>query len=230
MKALIIEDDAEVVEAVSMCLELRWPDTTILSTGEGIKGLELIETDSPDIVILDLGLPDIDGIEVLRQIHLFCDVPIIILTVRDEKKDITKGLELGADDYITKPFDHMEFLARAKAVLRRTGMPQLRANTEPFQSGNLRIDFDEREVSLNGEIVKLTPIEYNLLQHLAKNAGHVIPHHVLLEKVWGAEYTNSTDYLKVYIQRLRTKLCDNPSAPQLILTERRVGYKLAKLS
>ncbi len=228
MKVVIIEDQGEIVEAVSMCFELRWPDVTILSTGEGNKGLELIEAELPDVVILDLGLPDIDGFELLRQVRQFSDMPIIIVTVRNQKMDIVKGLELGADDYITKPFDHIEFLARVKAVLRRTSMPQLKANTEPFQSGKLRIDFDTREVSLDGEKVTLTPIEYNLLQHLAKNAGHVMPHHTLLEKVWGAEYTTATDYLKVYIQRLRAKLCDNLSAPQLILTERRVGYKLVK--
>ncbi len=230
MKVVIIEDQAEIVEAVSMCFELRWPDATILSTGEGIKGLELIEAELPDVVILDLGLPDIEGCEVLRQIHLFSDVPIIVLTIRNQKMDIVKGLELGADDYITKPFDHIEFLARVKAVLRRTSMPQLKRNTAPFQSGKLRIDFDTREVSLSGEKVKLTPIEYNLLRHLAKNAGHVVSHQTLLEKVWGAEYTNATDYLKVYIQRLRAKLFDNLSAPDLILTERRVGYKLVKSS
>ncbi|MDI6814756.1 MAG: response regulator transcription factor [Dehalococcoidales bacterium] len=230
MKVVIIEDQAEIVEAVSMCFELRWPDATILSTGEGIKGLELIEAELPDVVVLDLGLPDIEGFEVLRQIHFFSDVPIVVLTVRNQKMDIVKGLELGADDYITKPFDHIEFLARVKAVLRRTSMPQLKGNAKPFQSGKLRIDFDTREVSLSGERVKLTPIEYNLLQHLAKNAGHVVSHQTLLEKVWGAEYTNATNYLKVYIQRLRAKLFDNLSAPELILTERRVGYKLVKSS
>ena len=230
MKVVIIEDQAEIVEAVSMCFELRWPDVTVLYTGEGIKGLELVEAESPDVVILDLGLPDIDGFEVLRQIHIFSDVPIIVLTVRNQKMDIVRGLELGADDYITKPFDHIEFLARVKAVLRRTSMPQLKRNTEPFQSGKLRIDFDTQEVSLGGEKVKLTPIEYNLLQHLAKNAGHVISHHALLERVWGVEYTNATDYLKVYIQRLRAKLCDNLSAPELIVSEWRVGYKLVKSS
>lgn len=228
MKVVIIEDQAEIVEAVSMCFEMRWPDTTVLSTGEGNKGLELIEAELPDVVILDLGLPDIDGFELLRQVRRFFDMPIIILTIRNQKMDIVKGLELGADDYITKPFDHIEFLARVKALLRRTSMPQLKGNIKPFQSGKLRIDFDTREVSLGGEKVTLTPIEYNLLQHLAKNAGHVMPHHTLLEKVWGAEYTNATDYLKVYVQRLRAKLYDNLSAPQLILTERRVGYKLVK--
>ncbi len=229
MKVLIIEDDAEVVEAVSMCFAMRWPGTTVVSTGEGVKGVELVETKLPDIVILDIGLPDVDGFKVLHQIRLFSDVPILILTVREQKMDIVKGLELGAEDYLTKPFDHIEFLARVKAVLRRSGMAEV-ARAEPFRSGNLQIDFNAREVSLNGKIVKLTPIEFNLLQILARNAGHIIPRQTLLEKVWGSEYTNATDYLKVYIQRLRAKLCDNPGAPELIITERGVGYKLAKPS
>ena len=228
MKVVIIEDHAETVETVSTCFELRWPDVTILSTGEGNKGLKLIEAELPDVVILGLRLPDIDGFELLRQVRHSFDMPIIVVSVRNQKIDIVKGLELGADDYITQPFDHIEFLARVKAVLRRTTMPQLKENNEPFQSGKLRIDFDNREVSLGGEKVTLTPIEFNLLHYLAKNAGHIMPHHTLLEKVWGTEYANATDYLKVYVQRLRAKLCDNHSAPQLILTERRVGYKLVK--
>lgn len=228
MKVIIIEDDAEVVEAVAMCFRLRWPDSTVLSTGEGFKGIKLVKAESPDIVILDLGLPDIDGFEVLRQIRGLSDVPLIALSVRDQKIDIARGLESGADDYITKPFDHIELLARVKAVLRRAGMPQFKEATKTFQSGNLQIDFDVREVRLNGEPVKLTPIEYNLLCHLARNAGHIVTHHSLLEKAWGKEYTDASDYLKVYIQRLRAKLGDKPSAPELIVTERGVGYKLVK--
>lgn len=230
MKVIIIEDNAEVVEAVAMCFRLRWSDATVLSTGEGFKGIKLTRIESPDIVILDLGLPDIDGFEVLRQLRSFSDVPVIVLTVRDQKIDITKGLELGADDYITKPFDHIELLARVKAVLRRAGMPQFREGAKTFQSGKLCIDFDVREVHLNGEPVKLTPIEYNLLCHLARNAGHIVTHQSLLEKAWGKEYTDASDYLKVYIQRLRAKLGDKPSAPELIVTERGVGYKLVKSS
>lgn len=230
MKVIIIEDDAEVVEAVAMCFRLRWSDATVLSTAEGFKGIKLARVESPDIVILDLGLPDMDGFEVLCQIRGFSDAPLIVLSVRDQKIDVAKGLELGADDYITKPFDHIEFLARVKAVLRRAGMPQFKEGAKPFQSGKLWIDFDAREVRLSGELVKLTPIEYNLLCHLARNAGHIVTHQSLLEKAWGKEYTDASDYLKVYIQRLRAKLSDNPSAPELIVTERGVGYKLVKSS
>lgn len=228
MKVVIIEDDPEIVEAVSLCFDLRWPDVEVLSANEGIVGLSQIEKESPDIVILDIGLPDIDGFEVCRRIRLFTDVPVIMLTVKDQEFDKVKGLELGADDYITKPFSHVELLARVKAVLRRSTMPQLEDDEQPFSVGKLRIDFASHEVRVDGDEVKLTPTEYSLLHFLARNAGRVIPHRVLLEKVWGSDYVDSTDYLKVYIQRLRVKLKDDPHQSKLILSERGVGYKLAK--
>jgi len=230
MEVLIIEDDAETVEATSLCFKLGWPDITILSTGEGGKGLQLVEAKLPDAVIMDLGLPDMDGMELLRQLRLFSDVPAIILSVRNQKIDIIRSLEAGADDYITRPFDHIEFLARVKAVLRRAGIARLKENIKPFQSGNLRIDFSTREVHLDEKLVKLTPIEYNLMQCLAQNAGHIVPHRTLLEKVWGEEYTSATDYLKVYIQRLRAKLHEHPGNPEFIITTWKIGYKLMKFS
>lgn len=228
MKVVIIEDDPEIVEAVSLCFDLRWPDVDVVSANEGINGLDVIEKESPDIVILDIGLPDIDGFEVCRRIRLFSDVPVIMLTVKDQEFDKVKGLELGADDYITKPFSHVELLARVKAVLRRSTMPQLEEEEEPLTVGKVRIDFASHEVRVDGTEVKLTPTEYSLLHFLARNAGRVIPHRVLLEKVWGADYVDSTDYLKVYIQRLRVKLRDDPQDSKLIISERGVGYKLSK--
>ncbi len=228
MKVVIIEDDPEIVEAVSLCFDLRWPDVDVVSANEGINGLDLIEKESPDIVILDVGLPDIDGFEVCRRIRLFSDVPVIILTVKDQEFDKVKGLELGSDDYITKPFSHVELLARVKAVLRRSTMPQLEEEEEPLTVGKVRIDYSSHEVRVDGSEVKLTPTEYSLLHFLARNAGRVIPHRVLLEKVWGADYVDSTDYLKVYIQRLRVKLRDDPQDCKLIISERGVGYKLSK--
>jgi len=228
MKVVIIEDDPDIVEAVSLCFDLRWPDVEVVSANEGIAGLDLIEKESPDITMLDVGLPDIDGFEVCRRIRLFSDVPIIILTVKDQEFDKVKGLELGADDYIAKPFSHVELLARIKAVLRRSTMPQLEEEEEPLTVGKLRIDFASHEVRVDGTEVKLTPTEYSLLHFLARNAGRVIQHRVLLEKVWGADYVDSTDYLKVYIQRLRVKLMDDPQNSKIILSERGVGYKLLK--
>ena len=228
MKVVIIEDNPEIIEAVSLCFDLRWPDVEVASANEGIIGVALIERESPDIVILDIGLPDIDGFEVCRRIRLFSDVPIVILTVKDQEFDKVKGLELGADDYITKPFSHVELLARVKAVLRRSTMPELEKDKEPLTIGKLWIDFAAREVRVDRKEVKLTPTEYNLLHLLARNTGRVMPHRVLLEKVWGSDYGDATDYLKVYVQRLRVKLDDDPQDPKLILSERGVGYKLAK--
>ena len=228
MRVVIIEDDPEIVEAVSLCFDLRWPDVEVFSANEGIAGLDIIEKETPDIVILDIGLPDIDGFEVCRRIRLFSDVPVVILTVKDQEFDKVKGLELGADDYITKPFSHVELLARVKAVLRRSTMPQLEEDQEPLTLGKIRIDFASHEMRVDGEEVKLTPTEYNLLQLLTRNAGRVMPHRILLERVWGADYVDSTDYLKVYIQRLRVKLRDDPQEPKLIISERGVGYKFNK--
>lgn len=228
MKVVIIEDDSEIIEAVSLCFDLRWPDVEVLSAIEGLAGLDLVEKASPDIVILDVGLPDIDGFEVCRRVRLFTDVPIVMLTVKDQEFDKVKGLELGADDYITKPFSHVELLARVKAVLRRSTMPQLDEAEEPITIGRLRVDFSAHEVRVDGQEIKLTPTEYSLLHFLARNAGRVMPHRVLLEKVWGGDYIDSTDYLKVYTQRLRAKLGDDPQDPKMIVSERGVGYKLAK--
>ncbi len=228
MNVVIIEDDPEIIEAVSLCFDLRWPDIEVKTANEGIAGLNLIEQESPDIVILDIGLPDIDGFEVCRRIRLFSDVPVVMLTVKDQEFDKVKGLELGADDYITKPFSHVELLARVKAVLRRSTMPQLEEDQEPLTVGNIRIDFASHEIRVEGREVKLTPTEYNLLQLLARNAGRVMPHRTLLERIWGSEYIDSTDYLKVYIQRLRAKLNDDTQNPRLIISERGVGYKMAK--
>ncbi len=230
MKILIIEDDADVVEVVQLCFELRWRLCQAVVASTGARGLELVETESPDIVILDLGLPDIDGLEVCRQIRSFSDVPIVMLTVRDSEVDIVKGLEIGADDYITKPFRHIELLARVQAVLRRAQALPLADNEKPFVSGDLCLDYTRREVTVKESVVRLTPTEYNLLSYLARNAGQVVPHRVLLERVWGREYLEATDYLKVHIQRLRQKLGDNAQSPRLIFNERGIGYRLAKLT
>jgi len=226
LKAVIIEDDREIIQAVSLCFDLRWPDVEVVAADTGRAGVDMVEKQAPDIVILDIGLPDIDGFEVCRQIRLFSDVPIIMLTVRDQEFDKIKGLELGADDYVTKPFSHVELLARIKAALRRSTIPELAKIDDPMTLGKLWVDFATRQVRMNGHDVNLTRTEFDLLCVLARNAGRVVPHEVLLEQVWGPEYSNATDYLKVYIQRLRAKLQDN-GEPQIILSERGVGYRLS---
>lgn len=228
MKVLIIEDDLVAVESVSLCFEIRWAGVQVISTAKGAGGAELVDTESPDVVILDLGLPDIDGMEVLRHIRSFSDVPLIILTGRDDQTTTVRGLELGADDYITKPFDPMVLLARVKAILRRSQMPELRGEEKAWVSGNLVIDLATRETTLSGKPVKLTPTEYQLLYHLVRNEGKVLSHRFLLQKVWGEEYIDSIEFIKKYIHRLREKLGDDLSNPKLILSERGMGYKLIR--
>jgi len=225
LKVLVIEDSPDIVDAVSMCFELRWPDSEVMYTDKGRRGIAMVKDDLPDVVILDLGLPDLDGFEVLKEIRSFSNVPVAILTVRDAEVDKVRGLELGADDYIVKPFSHMELLARVKAILRRTKMPEHVTRHKILSVSNLVIDFVSRTVTVNKQPVRLTPTEYNLLYYLALNSNIVLTHQALLEKVWGEEYIDSPEYLKVYIQRLRSKIEEDPGNPQLIISERGVGYK-----
>ncbi len=228
MKVLLVEDNPEIVESLRLIFELRWPEAKIAATHEGGQAIMMTESESPDVVILDLGLPDTDGFKVLKEIRKFSDVPVIILTVRGDEIDKVRGLELGADDYMVKPFGHMELLARVKAVLRRSHIPELKDSEPPLVAPGLSIDFSGHSVSKGDAKIKLTPTEFNLLQYLARNEGKVLSHRTLLEKIWGEEYTDATEYLKVYIQRLRDKLEDNPSTPTLFLSERGVGYKFVK--
>lgn len=216
------------MQVISTCFEMRWPDSIIVSVSQGKKGIELVETESPDVVLLDIGLPDMDGFEVLRQIRFFSSVPTIIETVEDEEVDRIRGLELGADDYITKPFSYMELLARVKAVLRRSQMVEFKGGETNFVSGNLAINFAAREVRLGDEVVKLTPTEYKLLHLLVRNKGQVVTQRKLMQQVWGEDYIENTDYLRAYIRRLRDKLRDNP--PQMILTEHGLGYRFVNRS
>lgn len=228
MKVLVIEDSTEIQEAISLTFELHWAESSVIAASEGSSGITLTESESPDIIILDLGLPDMDGFKVLKEIRNFSDIPVIILTVREEEIDKVRGLELGADDYIVKPFNHMELLARVRAVLRRSHIPELKGTEKPLVTSKLSIDFATRAVMRGDKQIKLTPTEFNLLQYLARNEGKVLTHRALLEKVWGEEYTDSSEYLKVYIQRLRDKLEDEPSEPNILISERGVGYKFVK--
>jgi two-component system KDP operon response regulator KdpE len=224
MKVLIIEDDKEIVDAISLAFQIRWPEAKVVSTRLGKKGVELVESEAPDIVILDLGLPDINGFEVLRQIRLFSSVPIIILTVRAEETDIVKGLEWGADDYIVKPFRQLELLARVRALIRR----RTPAEEETLVVGPLRLEAATGQLFHNSKEIALTITESRLLSHLMRNAGHVVTHSSLAEVVWGNDYPGATDSLKVHIRRLREKIEADPSHPQLILTKSGVGYFLAR--
>ncbi|MCC6176351.1 MAG: response regulator transcription factor [Chloroflexi bacterium] len=225
MKILVVDDAPEVVESVRLGFTLQWREVEVIGAGEGERAIDLVERESPDLVLLDVGLPDIDGYRVLERIREFSDVPVVMLTARDSTMDKVKGLELGADDYVTKPFDHLELLARVKAVLRRLDMPTPRSRAPSFKSGDLEVDFAAQEARLHGQRLDLTPTEYKLLYHLVRNAGRTLPHGTLLAKVWGREYMDEVDYLRVYIRRLRDKLGDDPERPRYIRTERGLGYR-----
>ena len=225
MRILVVDDEPDVVESVRLGFTLQWREVDVVGAASGEAGLDAVENDQPDIVLLDVGLPDIDGFEVLRQIRAFSDVPIVMLTARDDSMDKVKGLELGADDYVTKPFNHLELMARVKAVLRRHEMPAPASRAPSFQAGDLEVDFARQEARLHGERLDLTPTEYKLLYHLVRNAGHVLQHGTLLAKVWGREYVDEVDYIRVYIRRLREKLGDDPEDPRYIRTERGLGYR-----
>ena len=225
MRILVVDDEPDLIESVRLGFELQWREIELLEAGTGEGALDSVEQEHPDIVLLDIGLPDIDGFEVLRRIRAFSDVPVVMLTARDDAMDKVKGLELGADDYITKPFNHLELMARVKAVLRRLSMPTPTSRAPSFQAGDLEVDFTAHEARLHGERLELTPTEYKLLYHLVRNAGHVLQHETLLAKVWGREYVDEVDYLRVYVRRLRDKLGDDPERPRYIRTERGLGYR-----
>jgi two-component system KDP operon response regulator KdpE len=225
MKILLVEDAPQVVESLTLTFQLQWADVEIVSTDHGETAINLVESERPDLVLLDIGLPDIDGYKVLQAIREFSDLPVIMLTARDETMDKVKGLELGADDYITKPFDHLELLARMRSVLRRLDLPAPRSRIPSVRSAELEVDFQSQEARLGGTRLDLTPTEYKLLYHLVRNPGRVLTHETLLSRVWGREYTSELDYLRVYIRRLRDRLNDDPLRPVYIRTERGIGYR-----
>ncbi len=225
MRVLLIEDDRDIIDAISLAFQIRWPEATLIPTRLGKKGVELVESDSPDIVILDLGLPDTSGFDVLREIRLFSQVPIIILTVRSDEADIVKGLEWGADDYITKPFRQLEFLARVKALIRR----QVGGEEESVAFGPLRLDPTTGQLLHQGKEIALTVTESHIMAHLMRHGGRAVTHASLAEAVWGDDYPGAADSLKVHIRRLREKIEEDPSSPRLILTRTGVGYYLARL-
>jgi two-component system, OmpR family, KDP operon response regulator KdpE len=225
MRILVVDDEPDVVESVRLGFDLQWREVDVLGANTGDEALDIVEHEHPDIVLLDVGLPGIDGFEVLRQIRAFSDVPVVMLTARDDAMDKVKGLELGADDYVTKPFNHLELMARVKAVLRRLAMPAPTSRAPSFRSGDLEVDFEKQEARLRGKRLDLTPTEYKVLYHLVRNAGHVLGHGTLLAKVWGREYVDEVDYIRVYIRRLRDKLDDPADEPRYIRTERGLGYR-----
>ena len=223
-KLLIVEDTRDVADVVAFGVHMIWPDCAVVIAGNGAEALRLFADDPPDLVILDVTIPPPDGFEVCRRIRAQSRVPILMLTARDSTLDKVRALDLGADDYLTKPFDHLELLARLRALLRRTQEPLAAPNTM-LLLGDLSVDFVTHEVRVGGEIVHLTSTEYRLLEELVRRAGTVLPHQFLLTRVWGVEYARNTHYLKVFVRRLRQKLGDDPDRPHYIQTEWGVGYR-----
>jgi two-component system, OmpR family, KDP operon response regulator KdpE len=203
MKVLVVDDDQRIREALEIGVQLQWQDATVLTAADGETGLSIFYDEEPDIVLLDVMMPRKNGFEVLRAIRQVSDVPVIILTGRDEDVDQVRGLELGADDYIGKPYSHLALMARIKASLRRAELPAPVQALPDFEAGDLAIHFQNHEVTVRGEAVKLTPVEYKLLYHLVRNTGHLPPHEALLDRVWGSKYEASPEYLKVLCRRQR---------------------------
>jgi DNA-binding response OmpR family regulator len=228
LKVVVIDDAADIVEVVSLCFQLRWSGADVLSAEDGGGGLALIESAAPDIVILDVNLPDMDGFQVIRELRRFSQVPVIMLTVKGADTDIARGLELGADDYMVKPFSHIELIARVDAVLRRSRGTPVSSEERPYENGGLWVDFAGNEVKRDGRPVKLTSTEMKLLRHLIMNEGRLLTHENLLTKVWGEGYQDTRDLLRVHIQHLRQKLGDDSQAPKIIVTEHGQGYKFLR--
>jgi len=227
MKILVVDDDQQIREAVTVGLQLQWQDSTVFTASDGEAGLEAFYEHEPDVLVLDISMPGKNGFEVLQEIRRVSDVPVVMLTARGEEMDQVRGLELGADDYVVKPFSHLALLARIKAVLRRAELPPPARALPDFETGDLAINFQNHQATVRGEPVKLTPVEYKLLYHLVRNVGRLMPHEALLDRVWGSDYGATTDYLKVFISRLRAKI-ESKDGPQYIHTERGLGYRFVR--
>jgi len=220
-RVLLVDDEPETIKYVSANLRARGYD--VLTAEDGLTALKAFRESVVDLVILDIMMPAPDGFEVCRAIRRRSGVPIIMLSARGQEKDIVRALDLGADDYLTKPFGVEEMLARVRAALRR--IPQTGVTPRPpLVMKDLEIDFVARRVTVRGSAVQLTPTEYDLLVHLAVNAGRVLTHRTLLQAVWGPEYGDETEYVWVYIRRLRRKIEPDPNNPRYILTQPGVGY------
>jgi len=222
-KILVVDDEERMVRFIRLNLE---HDGFLVSEAfNGKEAIQQLRDVAPDLILLDVMMPDLDGFEVLERIRESNKVPVLMLTAKGEEDDRVRGLELGADDYITKPFSPREMVSRVKAVLRRTEAATGSMHGLIEVDDRLKIDFDRREIWLEGQIVKLRPTEYRLLYHLVQNAGWVISHDQLLTKVWGYEYRDEPHYVRLYINYLRKKLEADPANPKYILTERGVGYR-----
>ncbi len=220
---LVVDDEPRMTRFIRMNLELE--GYRVLEAHDGLEALDKTRTNLPDLIVLDVMMPKLDGFETLEMLRQVSNVPVIMLTVRADEEDKVRGLELGADDYVTKPFGAREFVSRIKAVLRRTQGPVTPEEAVLQIDDRLGVDFNSHEVIVQDQRIKLRPTEFRLLYHLIENAGWVVPHETLLAKVWGHEYRDEVQYLRLYITYLRKKIEPDPSHPRYILTERGVGYR-----
>lgn len=228
MKVLIADDERDVIDILSLTFNMHWQGCEVLSAASGDEALDLFFRESPDVVIVDVALPHMSGFEVCRRLRQVSDVPILMLSVTGTEMDRVRGLELGADDFIAKPFSPLELVARARAVLRRSRLLPVTAAPRIVVDDNLAVDLENRCIEVRGEQRKLTPTEFRLLSHLVSNPGRILSHETLLGKAWGREYETDVPTLKVQIARLRDKLGDDAQNPRYIFTERGVGYGFAK--
>ncbi len=239
LKILLIEDNADIREVTSLIFEMHMPEARVIQAVKGAEGLALVKSETPDMVILDLGLPDMDGMKVLKEIRSHSDIPVVILTIRGDETDKVRGLEMGADDYIVKPFNHNELLARVRAVLRHRSKgeagtktavvaekPAAAAKPAPVEK-RIKVDLSKGLVHKDGEQVKLTATELNLFKYLITHEGRAVSGDDILTKIWGIEYVDATSHLQKYIQHIREKLEDNPDNPAIIV-QSEDGYKVAQ--
>jgi len=220
---LVVDDEPRMVRFIRMNLELE--GYRVEGAYGGMEALEKVRDEIPDLVLLDVMMPELDGFATLELLREISTVPVIMLTVKTDEDALVRALELGADDYVTKPFSPRELTSRVKAVLRRAALPAPVPKTELVIDDRLTIDFARRQVIVEGKRVDLSPTEYRLLYHLVNNAGWIMPYETLLAKVWGYEYREETHYLRIYVGYLRKKIEVDPADPQYILTERSVGYR-----
>jgi len=222
MKVAVVEDEKSIIDAIKIAFEFRWPEVNLVAASTGREGIILVKKERPDILILDINLPDISGFDVLKEVRSYSSVPVIILTVRSDDADVLRGLETGADDYIIKPFNYLTLLARVKAVLRRTENLPLKDNQSTTVSPRLKIDFINQKVTVDNQAVRLTPVEYRLLVLLVKNKDKVVPYDYIMENIWETDFRGDTENIRIYIRRLRNKLKDSP--PNMILNKHGSGY------
>lgn len=227
MKILVVDDEREFVEVLAAAFEIYRPGYTVVAAHTGIDALATAEMTDPDLAVLDVMLPDIDGLEVCRRLRASREIPVLLLSAKADKDDVARGIEAGAEDYITKPFKYPALMARIDELLFRAKAMPDSERPGVLRCGDLIINFGQGEVKLRGKQIDLTAQEYRILEELARSPGRVISHETLLARVWGPEYRYDPQYLRTYVYRLRQKIEADPQHPRYILTHHGEGYRLA---